>query len=296
MRQRIALWKQIYDTDDNAISKALSSLAWDLAAFTCLVELVRQAPATERGKRLNPMFMDMLVSGFWSNTMQGVRRLAERAPINGPLGVCSLGGLIDDARAARLKLTRRVFVEDIADLEYNYSVQEDRYWQHVFAQPAGEVNLRPRDINYEFSQQRHELFDWLSGTSPGLSHPHDVIREKVFDDLERRLQRLDAVLDHVNVEIAHAATEASRAGRVLERWGLPDAKDAVKELAQVAELVGQWFCFSGIGTVLPHPQFDQFEHLNEPLLHGEPDQLQQTWDTLANEMSQWHNIDPTQGE
>ncbi|CAN7283166.1 hypothetical protein LJR168_001387 [Pseudoxanthomonas sp. LjRoot168] len=44
MRQRIELWKRVFDTDDNAISKALSKLTWDLGAFSCVVEMVRQAP------------------------------------------------------------------------------------------------------------------------------------------------------------------------------------------------------------------------------------------------------------
>ena len=90
MRHRIDLWKRIFDTDDNAISKGLSKLAWDLTAFTCVVEMVRKAPDTEGGKRLNGMILEMLVSGFWSSTMQGVRRLAERETIHGARGVCSI--------------------------------------------------------------------------------------------------------------------------------------------------------------------------------------------------------------
>ncbi|MNC59057.1 hypothetical protein D3C75_1088360 [compost metagenome] len=56
--------------------------------------------------------------------------------------------------------------------------------------------------------------------------------------LESRLERLSSVIDHVNVDIAHAATEASRQERVLERWGLNDAKQAMREIAEVAHVVG----------------------------------------------------------
>src|SRR5690606_11968758 len=128
-QQRIELWKQVFDTDDNAISKALSGLAWDFAAFSCVVEVVRAAPDEGSGKRLNGMFLDMIVSGYWSNTMQGVRRLVEREAINGPRGVCSLGGLIQDTRSARDRLTRKVFVEEIAGLPYNYELIRDQYWK-----------------------------------------------------------------------------------------------------------------------------------------------------------------------
>ncbi|PZQ33283.1 MAG: hypothetical protein DI562_02115 [Stenotrophomonas acidaminiphila] len=291
MRQRIELWKRIYDTDDNAISKALSKLAWDLAAFTCVVDMVRQARQGEGGARLNGMVVEMLVSGFWSNTMQGVRRLAERETIHGLRGVCSIGGLLKDARDARHQITRRVFVQDIAGLDYNYAVIEDRYWQFVLAKPHNQGVWVPREIDPDPSKERHALFDWLSGSTPATSHPDDVIREEVFDVLDQRLARLDGVVEHVNVQIAHAATEFSRTGRVLQQWNLDDAKAAIKELTQIAQLVGEWFCFSGVGTVLPHPQFDQFAHLDQPFFTGERGLLQATWDALEAEIGQWHDID-----
>lgn len=293
MRQRIELWKHIFDTDDNAISKALSGLAWNFAAFSCIVEVVRAASNEGTGKRLNSMILDMIASGYWSNTMQGVRRLAEREAINGPRGVCSLGGLIQDTRAARGGLTRKVFVEEIAGLPYNYEVVRDQYWQYIFRQPTGVAHWIPKEYDYEPSEQRHALFDWLSGTSPGTSTPDDLIREEVFDALGQRLARLEGVVEHVNVEIAHAATEASRHGRVLGRWGLGDAKTALKELAQIAELIGNWFCCSGIGTVLPTPQFNQFEHLDRPLFAGDMARLQEVWDAIDAEVSEWHNVEPS---
>ncbi|KAB8180496.1 hypothetical protein FKV24_012415 [Lysobacter maris] len=66
MKERVALWKRIYEADENSINQQISKLAWDLAAFTCFVELVRRAPDSRSGKQLNGMFMDMLVSGLTS--------------------------------------------------------------------------------------------------------------------------------------------------------------------------------------------------------------------------------------
>lgn len=225
--------------------------------------------------------------------MQGVRRLAERKAINGPRGVCSLGGLIKDTQAARGKLTRKVFVEEIAGLPYSYEDVRERYWQYLFRQPAGVAHWIPREYDYEPSEQRHTLFNWLSGISPSTATPNDLIREEVFHALEQRLERLKGVVEHVNVEIAHAATEASRHGRVLERWGLDDAKVALKELSQIAELTGNWFCYSGIGTVLPIPHFDQFENLDQPFFTGDMARLQEIWDAIDQEISSWHNVEPS---
>ncbi|EMM8313407.1 hypothetical protein R8F64_006638, partial [Pseudomonas aeruginosa] len=69
MYNRIAEWKRIFDTEENAISKALSRMAWDLAAYSCVVEMVREAPEISGKKRLNGLVMDMLASGFWAGTM-----------------------------------------------------------------------------------------------------------------------------------------------------------------------------------------------------------------------------------
>jgi hypothetical protein len=291
MRYRIERWKQVYDTEENAITRTLSKMAWDLVAFSCLVEVVRQAPDTQDAKHLNGMFIDMLASGFWASTMQGIRRLVEKGPIEGHRGVCSLGSLIQDARAARSHLTREVYVCDIAGLPYNYEKTREQGWAYLTAHPPGEAVWMPREIQWEPSGQRHVEFDWLSGSEPGNSTPADLIREEVLIGLEVRLSQLEGIVEHVNVEIAHSATEASRQGRVLDQWRLSDAKVALKELAQIAELVGRWFCYSGIGTVLPHPQFDQFEHLDKPLFTGDVGDLREAWERFDADAREWHSVD-----
>lgn len=289
---RIEHWKRIFDTDDNSISKALSHLTWDLAVFTCVVEMVHSAPDEGSGKRLNGTVMELLVSGFWNNTMQGIRRIADRGSIHGPMGVCSLGGLIIDAKAVRHQLTRQVFVEDIAGLEYDVEAVEQRYWDYIRAQPQGHGIFMPRELDSDRSRMRHEVFDWLSGADPASRSPQDLIRLTVFDSLEARLAQLNGVVEHAHVEIAHAATEFSRNGRRLQKWDLADAKEAIRTLAHVAQLTGEWFCYSGIGTVLPHPQFDQFAYLDQPLFTGDTATLQEIWRGLEHEISNWHDIDP----
>ncbi len=296
MRERIAEWKRVYEEDDNCISHALSQMAWDLAAFSCVVEMVRAAPQVDGEKRLNGMVMDLLGRGFWSNTMQAVRRLVEKEAIRGDRGVCSLGALVADARACRLRLTRSVFVCGIAGLEYNYNrtrqAHED-YWGEQLR--AGNHSFwLPRELDETPSMQRHGEFDWLSGTTPGTSRPTDIIREEVFDLLDARLARLSGVIEHVNVHIAHAATEASRAGRVLERWGLAEAKQALRDIAEIAHVVGNWFCFSNAGTVLPVPNFDHLAHLDAPFFVGDRARLQAVWDEFANDAHEWHRVDPRQ--
>lgn len=290
MKDRIARWKQVYETDANSIQRALPKLVWDLAAYSCVVEMVRAAPADERGKLLNGMVMDMLAKGFWANTMLAIRRLADHGTIHGQKGVCSLYGLIADAQAARGRLTRRVFVEDIAGLEYNYAAQEERFWEHALAQGAGQAYYVPDGLHYELSQARHREFNWLSGTTDDNATPDDLIRPEVFERLLARLAALDDVVDHAHVAIAHAATEASREGRMLASWKLDEAKAAAKELSQIASLAGRWFCYGSVGGVLPTPQFDQFEHVGQPLFQGDVQALREVWRAFADETETWSDV------
>lgn len=295
MLERIEEWKRIFDSEQNAITKALTRMAWDVAAFSCVVEMVRQASSVDGEKQLNGLVMDMLASGFWAGTMQGIRRLVEKEPIRGPKSVCSLGGLIEDIRASRGKLTREVYVRDIAGLEYNYlrtRAASDAYAIEQLQQ-GNRSYWVPIQLHHELALKRHEEFDWLSGVTANVSRPDDLIREEIFDMLESRLKRLSSVIDHVNVEIAHAATEASRQGRILERWGLTDAKQAMREIAEVAHVVGSWFCYSGAGTVLPIAQFDKFKHLDRPMFIGDRAKLEAVWAEFDREAQQWNQVDAT---
>lgn len=296
MRDRITEWKGVFENEENAITKALNQMAWDIAAYSCVVEMVRQAPTIGGEKQMNSLIMDMLASGFWAGTMQGIRRLVEVEPIRGPRSVCSLGSLIADVRASHGKLTREVFVRDIAGLEYNYLRTQAAY--NSFATEQLQKGSRsywvPTKYHYELAVKRHEEFDWLSGVSAGASRPDDLIRIEVFDMLESRLGRLSSVIEHVNVDIAHAATEASRQGRMLEKWGLFDAKHALREIAEIAQVVGTWFCYSGAGSVLPDANFDQFAHLGSPLFNGDRARLQEIWADFDREVQTWHMVDPTE--
>ena len=135
------------------------------------------------------------------------------------------------------------------------------------------------------------LFDWLGGTSPENASPEDVIRPGFFDALEARLSRLDAVVEHVNAQIAHAATGFCRTRRQLQEWSIADARAALKELAQISQVVGEWLCFSGVGSIPHHPQFDQFAHLDQPIHTGDFQRLQETWDEVENDIRKWHDVD-----
>ena len=142
------------------------------------------------------------------------------------------------------------------------------------------------------ARDRHQQFDFLSGVHATDRSEADIIRPEVFDALDARLDRLSAVATHATKHFAHAATALSRQGRVLDNWGVEEAKNALCLLTETAELVGRWFLYSGVGDVLPTPHYDQFAYLDQPLIARETlPALQEQWQTFARETAVWPHIE-----
>lgn len=292
VKDRIEIWRQAYEGDDNAICKTLTTFAWDYAAYVSVARAVEAAPEDETGaKQLNGMLLDLLRESYWGNALLAIRRLLDPSPLQGSRGVCSLRALITDVRACRDRLTRRVYVEDIAGLEYDYEAVERRSFEYLRSKTTPGPVWMPRELDYDSCRIRHEEFDFLSGVSETARSESDLIRLSVFDRLEARLDRLSGVAQHATIYFAHPATKASREGRALTKWGAADAKAALQLLTETAELVGRWFLNSGVGNVLPAPQYDQFAHMDKPMASAETfPALQQQWDEFADETAWWPMI------
>ena len=121
MKERIAAWKEAFESDEQAILPTLVNFAWNYAAFTTIAQIVHQAPENKDGrKKLNSMALDLLADGYWANAILAIRRLVDRGPLNGKRGVNSLWALIRDVKENRDNLTRMAYVEAIAGLPYDY--------------------------------------------------------------------------------------------------------------------------------------------------------------------------------
>lgn len=289
MRDRIDAWRNAFEVDENSVQKALSEYAWNYAAYMTIVRFVEASPTDENGEKpLNSLIFGLISSSYWSNTLLAIRRLSDPSPLNGVRGVCSIASILADIKACRSRLTRRVYLE-IANLEYDYAETERQYWEFVRMQVG--PTFIPKGLQYDLSQNRHAQFDFLSGVPHDQRSEDDLVRAEIFDAFDARLAKLNRVADHATVNFAHAATEVSRQGRIINRWGTKEAREALQLLTETAELLGRWFLNSGVGDVLPIPQFDQFKHLEKPLIAPELfPALQEQWDDFAEQTANWPHI------
>lgn len=293
MRGRIDAWRNAFKDDENGVLPTLITFAWNYSAFAAVAKAVELCPIDEAGnKPLNFMMLDLLRSSYWGSAILAIRRLVDSGPLAGRCGVSSLRSILNDVKACRNRLTRRVYVQEISNLPYNHEVVEKNAWEYLLSHGQNEAIWMPRDLQPKPSRQRHIEFDFLCGISPGASCPEDLISWDIFDRLEARLAEVDRIAEHATVYFAHASTAESRRGRHLDTFGPSDAKAALKLLTETAELIGRWFVFEGVGNVLPHPQYDQFAHLDKPLLPGnEATLLQAQWEEFAKETGRWPMIE-----
>lgn len=293
MRDRIDAWRNAFSGDENAVLPTLVNYAWNYSAFAAVAKAVELCPDDETGhKPLNFMMLDLLRSSYWGSAVLAIRRLVDGGPLAGPFGVSSLRSILNDVKACRNRLTRRIYVEEISNLPYNYEVVERLAWEHLLANGQNGAIWMPRDLQPEPSRQRHIEFDFLCGVTSSASTPDDLISWDIFDRLEARLAEVDRIAEHATVYFAHASTAESRRGRHLDTFGPTDARAALKLLTETAELIGRWFIFEGAGNILPHPQYDQFAHLDKPILPGnDATLLQAQWDEFAEEAEKWPMIE-----
>lgn len=192
LKKRIGAWKTAFSDETNGVFPTLQKLYWNYAAFRTAIAIMRYASAhPEKDLEPNSLLLDMVADAFWQGTLLGVRRLLEHGDLSSHVGVHSLRSIIRDVEANRMRITRRVYVEDIAGLPYDYETLERQEYETLAALPAGTARWGSTDAFV--SRLRHEQFDFLSGVAPANRAANDKIKSEVFDKLERRLAELDSI-------------------------------------------------------------------------------------------------------
>lgn len=291
MQESIARWKHAFNKDENSIQSTLLSLAWNYASYHSIVRAANLHPDVDGKKELNGLLFELLRSGYWAGTLLAIRKVTDRGPLRGPRGVVSLRSIARDVESEQRRFTRRAFVEDVAGAPYDYEEVERASWKYLAKHATGKAVWIPRELDPYPSIHRHAQFDYLSGVDASSRSETDLIRPEIFQRIEVRLSALDVIADHATIHFAHAATDESRVGRGLHSFATTDAMNALKQLAEIAELMGRWFANSGVGDVLAVPQFDQFAYLDRPILPtADSTEPRRLWDEIASQTAQWSQI------
>ena len=279
--------------DQHSIIKQLSQLAWDAASFQVVNEARRLARSDpEGGVQLNGLMHQLLDRGFFSNQVVGIRRLNDTYPLEGKKGVSSLTGLLDDLLKHRHLLKRQEIFET-EGLKYAYDDVKQALQEYSKKKiEAGERAYHlPRDLVWQRYELRHEYLDRLAGVAAGNRKPDDVIQESALINLQSKVA--SACGDVITVAtkfIAHAATPESRAVVSADdvKVSLDQIRAAHRSLCQVTGFLAIYVLGDSCPGFLPTPQFDQFVHIEKPLIDkSEVPSLELLWGQLDSEYQAW---------
>jgi hypothetical protein len=87
----------------------------------------------------------------------------------------------------------------------------------------------------------HDHFEFLSGTTAENRSDDDVLDVAIIEWLQVRLEKFRDIIEHVNSHLAHAGNFQSRSGKLLEEFDIWKARECLKELKELSDLVGMWF-------------------------------------------------------
>ena len=283
--QRIAAWRDAFTDDRTGIHRTIQDLLWNYAAFHTTVRIVRLANDT-RGARtpLNQMIFNLVAEGFWSSLLLGTRRLLDRGNIQGMKGVYSIRSVVKDVAACQPWLNRRVYVEQVLSAQYDLERLQQEQHEALIAAKGRPVWGDPELTK---SEAAHRHFDSLSGVLPTQRSSSDLISPATFTRIEARLVELDRIAEHVSSHVAHAGNKQSRENKELDNFDIRDAHATLKQLKEIADLIGVWFANEG-GAGLATYLGDQFAGLDHPLIETvELSDLEEQWRLLDREIAEW---------
>jgi hypothetical protein len=291
LKRRIDSWRQAFTDDTHGVRRATEQLMNDYAIFMTTAEIVRMA--AQRGSKsvegeeivqLNWMIFDLIRRGFSTILFLGIRKLTEMEALSGPRGVYSIRSVLADVKACRPKLTRRVYVELVCDCDYDVEEKRRQFWQEAMSAAGRAIYV---DISISRSDECHRRFDILSGSTSKHRTESDLISPDFFHRLDSRLSALANIIDHANKNFAHAGSAESREGKNLKDFGTAKARQAIKEVKQLGELVGLLFAQTGDFSLDPCDE-QNFHALDLPVVGSdEVSKLKTKWNDLEEEVESW---------
>ncbi|MCF1447011.1 MULTISPECIES: hypothetical protein [Rhizobium/Agrobacterium group] len=290
--QRIANWKTAYTDGATGVLAAIEAMLWDHAAFRTAIRIVNLASQRQQaevpegdGPLLNQMLFDLLAKGYWSSLLLGVRKLLDPHPLVGPRGVYSLRAILNDVKACRPKLTRRVYVEHLRMCRYDLNLLRQENWEAIRAATGNAI--WEGDTALHLSESSHRDFDYLSGVKEADRSEIDLIDPAVLELIETRLAELDRISEHASSHIAHAGNAESRLGKNLEEFNIRDARKVLKALKEIGDLIGLWFTNGEISNLAVY-QGNQFEGLDMVLVpSADMPVLDANWDLIDQDIESW---------
>lgn len=287
-------WIECLSGDDqHSVTRQIWTILWNAAAFRVINEARRIAVPTDDGDiPLNGMMHKLINDGFFISQAVAIRRLTDTYPIGGAKGVYSLTGLLDDMKSSAFLMTREhLFAAEGLEYEYEHIKQAAVQYCVDQARAGKTAYFFPEHLAWERHEDRHGAIDTLAGVQPENRLQTDPVRPEVFDVLKKKIKdTCSNVSRHVNTFIAHAATPDSRGDVHPDEVAvtLGHLWDAHEAICKVVNFVSVHVLYGATYGGLPVPQYNQFKHIEKPLVAKQNvQQLVKVWQDYEHETQNW---------
>jgi FAD/FMN-containing dehydrogenase len=257
-------------------------MVWSDVSFRTISHIAMNDP---NSALRNTLVAEQIINGYVANQVLAIRRLLDSGR-----GVISLRRLLIDIRSNFHLFTRENCV-CYDGLPYDYeAIREKDYASR--AGPPGKpvvfwVATKGPD-GWGGSQAAHRHFDKMAGVLPQKRTREDRLHPSLLDAVESWLEHTDAnaLADWSHAYLAHAGNFASR--QRIKDAEVTNIKitEAIKCIARATEALSADILYHAGRTnaLMPTPQFDQFEGLDQPLMKPEADdEARELWRSLTQE-------------
>jgi hypothetical protein len=286
-------WSDCLNGDDpNSIFQQIWTMIWDTAIFHIIIESRQsQIKKNPQEPEINGALHSFIDRNYFQSQSAYIRRLTDTFyGLTGKKGVYSVGAIINDISSYRLELTREIFFK-LRNMPYDYTEVQNRKWEFILTQPSGKALFVPSEFDWESIEEAHRTFDRLSGTTPNNRNPNDVIAERVFFRLQKKLDDCKEITTYVDKFIAHSATPESRSIQDVNKSAVTFKRlwDAHQIIFEVAEFLSVILFSEGhMALAIENPTF--FEYWEKPLYEKEEiDLVRTSFEKYRKETEGWNS-------
>lgn len=266
---------------DTAVATQIHDLAWHTVVFRTLNEARRIEPE----RAVNGGMWELITAGYATIMAMGIRRLVDKDSQTD-----SVWNLIAQVEKRPELLTRENFV-CYDGIRFDYQEAVEQYVQSLDKSIGASSTWLPTTGPQAWgtSQMLHKAFDDLAGPSKKRKRT-DVIQPVIISNLKAQLNHpsIKKVCTMADKVVAHAERFAEN-GKSAPTTTYLEIDDALRIIVQVTNFLSSIFFYdAAFGSVVPTPQFDVLEALDQPWVTAENlPKLQEHWHELSEAMDRW---------
>lgn len=273
---------------DTSVMDQVHNLAWHTAVFRTLNEARR----IESNRSVNGALWELTTAGYVSLMVLGIRKLVEK-PKRSDTG--SIYNVITRIERRPELMTREMFV-CYDGLPYDYEKVKDEYIQSLDTSNNHLARWMPNKgpKAWSTSESMHKAFDSLAG-NPQRRKRTDAIDLSILDTLKNRLSHsaIEKVCTLADKRFAHAERISERS-EAIPSATFNDIDTAMQQIVCVADFLSTSFFYdAAFGSVVPTPQFNVLEALDQPwVTTSNLEALNCYWYEQCELMDNWVNAAP----